>query len=342
MSTLLSQGKIADVALKNRVVMPPMCMYQSDDTAHPKDFHKYHYTARALGGVGLIIVEATGIEARGRISNQDLGIWTDAQMLTHKELVAECHKFGSKIALQIAHAGRKSEAKETTPVAPSAIAFSADAPYKQPDELTLEGIEEIKGLFIDAALRAQNAGYDIVELHAAHGYLLCEFLSPLTNQRDDLYGGSLASRCRIVLETAKAIIDKIDIPLMVRISADEWMENGWDIDDSTYLSKELEKVGVAAIHVSAGGNHEVVDRMPEFVPLYQCDYAQKIKQAISIPVIAVGLITTPQQGEKILENGVCDFVAYGRELLRSPNFVFYAAQTFDEKDQIEHSYLRAF
>ena len=342
MSKLLSQGSIGNVALRNRVVMPPMCMYQSDDTAQVKVFHKYHYTARALGGVGLIIVEATGVDARGRISNKDLAIWTDAQMLTHKELVDECHKFGAKMALQIAHAGRKSEAKKTIPVAPSAITFSQEAPYKKPEELTLEGIEKIKELFTDAAVRAQNAGYDIIELHAAHGYLLCEFLSPLTNQRDDLYGGSLENRCRIVLETAAAIKEKVAIPLMVRISADEWMENGWDIDDSIYLSKELEKIGVAAIHVSAGGNHEVVDRMPAFEPLYQCDYAQKIKEAISIPVIAVGLITTPQQGEEILTNGVCDFVAYGRELLRSPNFVFYAAQTFDEKDQIEHSYLRAF
>jgi len=317
-------------------------MYQSDDTAQVKDFHKYHYTARALGGVGLIVVEATGVEGRGRISDNDLGIWTDVQMRTHKELVDECHKFGAKMALQIAHAGRKSEVKATIPVAPSAIAFSQEAPYKKPVALTLEGIEKIKELFADAAVRAQNAGYDIIELHAAHGYLLCEFLSPLTNQREDIYGGSLENRCRIVLETAKAITKEINIPLMVRISADEWMENGWDIDDSIYLSEELEKIGVAAIHVSAGGNHEVVDRMPAFEPLYQCEYAQKIKAAVSIPVIAVGLITTPQQGEEILENGICDFVAYGRELLRSPNFVFHAAQAFDKKDLIEPSYLRAY
>ncbi len=342
MSTLLSQGKIADVALRNRVIMPPMCMYQSDDTAQVKDFHQYHYTARALGGVGLIVVEATGIEGRGRISDYDLGIWTDAQMRTHKDLVDECHKFGAKMALQIAHAGRKSEVKETVPVAPSAIAFSQEAPYKQPEALTLEAIEEIKTLFIDAAIRAQNAGYDMIELHAAHGYLLCEFLSPLTNQREDIYGGNQENRCRIVLEIAKAIIEKINIPLMVRISADEWMENGWDVEDSIYLSTELEKIGVAAMHISAGGNHEVVDQPPAFEPLYQCDYAKKIKEALSIPVIAVGLITTPQQGEEILGNDVCDFVAYGRELLRSPNLVFHAAQIFDEKGHIEQSYLRAY
>ncbi|EAT14223.1 NADH:flavin oxidoreductase/NADH oxidase [Desulfuromonas acetoxidans] len=342
MSTLLSQGTIGNVALRNRVVMPPMCMYQSDDTAQVKDFHKYHYTARALGGIGLIVVEATGIEGRGRISDYDLGIWTDAQMRTHKELVDECHKFGAKMALQIAHAGRKSEVKTTIPVAPSAIAFSQEVPYKKPEALTLEGIEEIKELFADAAVRAQNAGYDIIELHAAHGYLLCEFLSPLTNQRQDRYGGSLENRCRIVLETVKAIKEKVDIPLMVRISADEWMENGWKVEDSIYLSKELEKIGVAAMHISAGGNHEVVDHLPAFEPLYQCDYAQKIKQAVSIPVIAVGLITTPQQGEGILKNGMCDFVAYGRELLRSPNFVFQAAKLFEEKDHIEQSYLRAY
>ncbi|MBD3830393.1 MAG: NADH:flavin oxidoreductase/NADH oxidase [Arcobacter sp.] len=342
MSLLLKSVNIGALELKNRVVMPPMCMYKSDESGEIKDFHKYHYVSRALGGVGFIIVEATAIEPKGRISSNDLGLWDDSLIEKHKQLNKDIHSFGAKTAIQIAHAGRKSIVTDSTPIAPSSIAFSKEAPYKLPKEVSIEEIKDIKELFIKAAFRAKEADYDAIELHAAHGYLLCEFLSPLSNDRTDIYGGTLVNRCRLVLEIATEIKQKLDLPLIVRISADEWMSGGWNIEDSIYLSKELEKIGVDAIHVSSGGNLEKPDNAPTIQPLYQSSWAKKIKENVNIPVIAVGLITTAIEGEYLLENSTCDFVAYGRELLRNPNFVFYAANEFKEKEKINSSYQRAF
>ncbi|MGD9623675.1 MAG: NADH:flavin oxidoreductase/NADH oxidase [Arcobacter sp.] len=342
MSLLLKSANIGALELKNRVVMPPMCMYKSDESGEIKDFHKYHYVSRALGGVGFIIVEATAIEPKGRISSNDLGLWDDSLIEKHKQLNKDIHSFGAKTAIQIAHAGRKSIVTDSTPIAPSSIAFSKEAPYKLPKEVSIEEIKDIKELFIKAAFRAKEANYDAIELHAAHGYLLCEFLSPISNNRTDNYGGTLANRCRLVLEIATEIKQKLDLPLIVRISADEWMSGGWNIEDSIYLSKELEKLGVDAIHVSSGGNLEKPDNAPTIQPLYQSSWAKKIKENVNIPVIAVGLITTAIEGEYLLENSTCDFVAYGRELLRNPNFVFNAANEFKEKEKINSSYQRAF
>lgn len=342
MSLLLKSANIGALELKNRVVMPPMCMYKSDESGEIKDFHKYHYVSRALGGVGFIIVEATAIEPKGRISSNDLGLWDDSLIEKHKQLNKDIHSFGAKTAIQIAHAGRKSIVTDSTPIAPSSIAFSKEAPYKLPKEVSIEEIKDIKELFIKAAFRAKEADYDAIELHAAHGYLLCEFLSPISNNRTDIYGGTLENRFRLVLEIATEIKQKLDLPLIVRISADEWMSGGWNIEDSIYLSKELEKIGVDAIHVSSGGNLEKPDNAPTIQPLYQSSWAKKIKENVNIPVIAVGLITTAIEGEYLLENSTCDFVAYGRELLRNPNFVFYAANEFKEKEKINSSYQRAF
>lgn len=342
MSLLFKKGKIGTLELKNRIVMPPMCMYSSDNSGELKTFHKGHYMARAIGGVGFIIVEATAIEPRGRISANDLGLWSDSQIAKHKKLNKNLHSLGSKTAIQIAHAGRKNTVKDEISIAPSAIAFSENEPFKMPKFLTLNEIKEIKKLFLKTAIRAKEADYDAIELHAAHGYLLCEFLSPLSNIRNDIYGGSLENRCRLVLEIAHEIKEKVDLPLIVRISADEWMNEGWNINDSIYLSKELERIGVDAIHVSSGGNQENTDKAPKLEALYQASWAKQIKENINIPVIAVGLITTAVEGEKLLEEGYCDFVAYGRELLRNPNFASYAANEFKEKDEINASYQRAF
>ena len=322
--------------------MPPMCMYKSDESGQIKPFHHYHYVSRALGGVGLIIVEATAVEAKGRISSNDLGIWSDEHIKKHKKLNKKCHYFGSKTAIQLAHAGRKSEVIHSTPIAPSKIAFSDDLPYKIPDEAKIEDITHIKKHFVDAAIRAKKANYDAIELHAAHGYLLCEFLSPLTNKREDIYGGSLENRCRLTLEIAKEIKQSVNLPLIVRISADEWMNEGWNIEDSIYLSKELEKIGVNAIHVSSGGNQSKPNKMPVIEPLYQANFAKAITQVVNIPVIAVGLITTGAEGEKLLEEEYCDFVAFGRGLLKNPNLVFSMADELDKKEMINKSYKRAF
>ncbi|XOB63715.1 NADH:flavin oxidoreductase/NADH oxidase [Campylobacterota bacterium DY0563] len=342
MSKLLSSGNIGTCHLKNKVIMAPMCMYKSDESGELKPFHSFHYTARAIGGVGLIIVEATAVEPKGRISNHDLGIWDDSQKQSHKDLVDSVHSFDSKIGIQLAHAGRKSTVKSSIPVAPSSIAFDISEPFKIPQKLTVEEINQIKNSFLKAGQRAKEVGYDVLELHAAHGYLLCEFLSPLTNKRDDIYGGSLKNRCRLTIEIAKLLKEKLSLPLIVRISASEWQTDGWDIVDSIYLSKELEKVGVDSIHVSAGGNQKEPNLMPKLTPLYQCEYAKQIKANINIPVIAVGLITTPKQGELLLEENSCDFIAYGRALLRNPNIVFEAAKEFEETFFINKSYQRAY
>ena len=341
MSLLLQSGKIGNLDLKNRVVMPPMCMYKSDNSGELKDFHYFHYISRAASDVGLVIVEATAVEPKGRISNFDLGLWDDSLIENHKKMNQKLHLFGAKSAIQIAHAGRKSEVNDDICIAPSSIAFSQLAPYKTPIELTLEEIKNVKELFVNAAIRAQKADYDSVELHAAHGYLLCEFLSPLTNHRTDIYGGSLENRC-LVIEIAQEIKNRVKLPLIVRISADEWMQNGWNVNDSIYLSKELEKVGVDSMHISSGGNMEKTDKAPKIEPFYQANWAKAIKKSVNIPVIAVGLITTGKDGEYLLENEFCDFVAYGRELLKNPNLVFYAANELNEKDKINSSYIRAF
>ncbi|WP_419769881.1 MAG: tRNA-dihydrouridine synthase [Candidatus Marinarcus sp.] len=342
MSALFKKGKMGKLKLKNRIVMPPMCMYASCNSGLLKKFHHTHYCARALGGVGLIIVEATAIEPKGRISIHDLGLWQDAQIKKHKIMNKRCHEFGAKMAIQLAHAGRKSGVPTSTPLAPSAIAFSEESPYKMPKAATLKDIQAIKKLFLKAALRAKKANYDAIELHAAHGYLLCEFLSALSNKRKDKYGGSLENRCALIVEIAQSIKEKVKLPLIVRISAHEWMNTGWNLEDSIYLCQELEKVGVDAIHVSAGGNQNIPECMPVLEPLYQCDYAKEIKKNIEIPVIAVGLITTAAQGENLLNEQFCDYVAYGRELLRSPNFVFDAANKADKRELIHKSYMRAY
>lgn len=342
MSLLLQEGVIGGVTLKNRIVMPPMCMYHADQNGHPNAFHTLHYGSKALGGVGLIIVEATAIEPRGRISENDLGIWADEHVLSHRKLTAICHENGAKIAVQLAHAGRKCGCDSESPVAPSAIAFSTEAPYRIPSALTLEEIEGIKDSFVRAALRAKEADYDMVEVHGAHGYLLCEFLSPLSNRRTDSYGGTFENRCRLLLEVTKAVKDAINLPVIVRISAEEWMEDGWNIEDSIALSKVLKTAGVDVIHVSAGGNQAVTQTQPLFVPLYQADYAKRIRHEGSIPTIAVGLITTPAEGEALLMGEVCDFVAYGRALLRNPNLALAAAKEFHETDKIPASFRRGF
>jgi NADPH2 dehydrogenase len=343
MSHLFKDGNIGKISLKNRIIMAPMCMYSSDNSGEIKAFHHYHYTSRAVGGVGLIIVEATAIEPRGRISDLDLGLWDDKQIKKHKRLNKKIHLLGAKTAIQLAHAGRKSQVIDTVPIAPSSIAFSEILPYKIPVEASIKDIKEIKKLFLEAAIRAKYAGYDAIELHAAHGYLLCEFLSPLSNKREDIYGGSLENRCRLVLEIAKELKKKVDLPLMVRISAHEWMKKGWSVNDSVYLCSKLEEIGVDCIHVSGGGNQSNPDNMPKIDDLYQVNEAQEIKRALKkTPVIAVGLIKNAVQAEYLLKNKYCDFVAFGRALLRNPNLAFELAKDLGDTKEINSSYQRAF
>lgn len=340
MARLFEPINLGAVEIKNRIVMPPMCMYKAkDNNGKPRCFHKLHYGARALGGVGLIIVEATAVEARGRISNADLGLWCEEQLEDHAELVKQVKKYGAKVCLQIAHAGRKSTCNDLECVAPCAIAFSED--YKIPRLLSTDEIIKIKDAFVNSAFLAKKAGYDMVEIHAAHGYLLHEFLSPLTNKRDDIYGGNFENRVRILKEIMQEIRLK-NITFGVRISAREWENGEFGIKDSMELAKIIEKQGGAYVHVSAGGNHAKPSLVPEFTPLYQCEYAKEIKKSVKIPVIAVGKITTASEGEALLLGDVCDMVAYGRKLLQNPNFAQEAMAEFHRYDLIEKPYLRAF
>jgi len=342
MSPLFTPYSLGDVSLKNRVVMPPMCMYKAQEDGCVTSFHHSHYGARAIGGVGLIIVEATAVEPRGRITDNDLGLWSDAQIEGHQKLVQTCHDLGATMAIQLAHAGRKSICKASIPVAPSPLLFNDTGGFKTPIALCNMEIEEIIITFVNAAKRAYKAGYDIIELHGAHGYLLSEFLSPLTNTRTDRYGGSLENRCKLLIKVCDAILKAIPLPLIVRLSADEWMEGGWSINDSIYLSQQLKAIGVSMMHISAGGNHAVQTHIPPLTPAYQALYAKEVQQKANIPTIAVGLITTYEQGETLLKEGVCDLVAYGRELLRNPNMVHSFAKESGHKELIEIAYLRAY
>ncbi|MBE3021820.1 NADH:flavin oxidoreductase/NADH oxidase [Campylobacter sp. 7477a] len=340
MSKLFTPFKIGNSVIKNRIVMPPMCMYKvRDDNGFPRCFHRLHYAARSLGGAGLIIVEATAIEPRGRITHNDLGIWNDEQKEAHARLVKECVKYGAKMAIQLAHAGRKSECDDT-PLASSALKFSDE--YQIPKVMSLDDIAQVKSNFINAAIRAQSAGYEIIEIHAAHGYLINQFLSKSVNKREDNYGGSFENRTRLLKEILTEMRAAVSIPIGVRLSADSWKSDDYDIDESVRLAKELESLGAAFIHVSSGGVHANVDRAPKFVPLYQAGYAKAIKEVVKIPVIAVGLITTASEGEALLLGDVCDGVAYGRELLRNPNFAQTAMRDLGEKELIEKPYRRAF
>lgn len=342
MSLLFTPYTLGSIELKNRIVLPPMCMYKASENGLVTSFHLSHYGARAIGGVGLIIVEATAVEPRGRITDNDLGLWSDAQIEGHQTLVQTCHALGAKMAIQLAHAGRKSVCEHSIPVAPSPLLFSENGGYKTPIALCNMEIEETIIAFVEAAKRAQKAGYDILEIHGAHGYLLSEFLSPLTNTRTDRYGGTLEKRCRLLLKVCEAILKAVPLPLIVRISSDEWMEGGWSLEDSVYLSVELKAIGVAMIHVSAGGNHAKQTHIPTLIPCYQAPYAKAIKEKAHIPTITVGLITQRSEGETLLKEDVCDLVAYGRELLRNPNMPNLFAKEAGHKELIEVAYARAF
>lgn len=340
MPKLLSEFQLtSSLLLKNRIVMPPMVNYQASEEGQPTKFHDIHYGARALGGVGLIIVEATAVNKAGRLSPGDLGLWGDQQVEGHKKIVDTCHAFGSKIAVQLAHAGRKTPTHIAKSVAPSPLQFSEL--YDKPKELNIQEIKNLQSNFIQAALRAEKAGYDLIELHAAHGYLINSFISPLTNQRTDQYGGSFENRMRFLVEIIDLIKEQTRVPVGIRISASEWTTAGWDIKDSVELTKQLEGK-IAYIHVSAGGNQANPDLMPDIKPLYQIPYAAQIKKESHVPVIGVGYITSVAEGNHILREKACDLVAYGRELTRNPNLPQFAAQEMQQAQKIHSSYVRSF
>ncbi|MDF4192549.1 NADPH dehydrogenase NamA [Bacillus sp. B38] len=333
---LFTPWTVKDVTIKNRIVMAPMCMYSS----HEKDgklqpFHMAHYISRAIGQVGLIIVEATAVNPQGRISDQDLGIWSDDHIEGFAKLTEQVKAQGSKIGIQLAHAGRKAEL-EGDIYAPSAIPF--DEQSKTPAEMTTEQIKETIQEFKQAAARAKEAGFDIIELHAAHGYLMHEFLSPLSNHRTDEYGGSHENRYRFLGETIEAVKEVWDGPLFVRISASDYTDKGLDIADHIGFAKWMKEQGVDLIDCSSGA---LVQADINVFPGYQVSFAEKIREQAEIATGAVGLITTGTMAEEILQNNRADLIFVARELLRDPHFARSAANQLNTEIPSPVQYDRA-
>lgn len=333
---LFTTFSLKKITFKNRIVMPAMCMYSAADNGVVTDWHVLHYTTRAVGQVGLIIVEATGVEPRGRISNRDLGIWDDGHVPGLKRIVDNVHAQGSKIGIQLAHAGRKSEVPDNVSVAPSAIAFNEVCGV--PAALTVEEINEIIQKFVKAAQRAVVAGFDVIELHAAHGYLINEFLSPLTNLRRDEYGGSKENRVRLlekVLVAVRAVVP-LEMPIIVRVSADDYHEDGNKPEDVADMLNLIKHYGIDLVNVSSGA---VISIMPRVFPGYQIPMALVIKQKTGIPVLGGGLITEPLQAMQLVKAGI-DLVYTGRELLRNPYWPLHAASVLQQQIDWPTPYLR--
>lgn len=340
--------KFRNIELKNRVVMSPMCMYSAEDGV-ANEFHYVHYGSRAQGGVGLIITEATAVEPRGRITNKCLGIWNDEQALALKKIVDFVHHNSeSKIGIQLAHAGRKGSTWENRQIsieegwetiAPSPIPFHHSE--RIPHVLTVEEIKELVEDFRKAAKRSVEAGFDVIEIHAAHGYLIHQFLSPLSNTRTDDYGGNAENRARFLMEIVEAVNSQIteNIALFVRISGTEYAENGWDISDSVELAKVLKTKKVDLIDVSSGGN--ISGAVIPLKPGYQVPLADEVRKNADIRTGAVGLITSAAHAEEILENGQGDLIFIAREILRNPYFPVQAAWENDAENFYPHQYLRA-
>lgn len=338
MAKLFTRFQIKNMDLKNRIVMPPMCMYSADDDGNPGDWHFTHYTARAVGGAGLIIFEATGVESRGRISDRDLGLWKDEQIEGLKRIVEACKKHGAKVGVQLGHAGRKSEALSEACIAPSSIAFSDK--YRVPVEMTKDDIKKVKSAFREASRRANKAGFDVIEIHGAHGYLVSEFLSPLTNKRTDEYGGSEENRARFlkeILQEVKTVWPE-EKPIIVRVSAEDYSEGGNRDSVVASILKTVKNEGIDLVDVSSGG---VVHASLNAYPGYQVKYAETIKRETGLPVITGGLITSPLMAEEILQNDRADLVFLGRELLRNPYWPLHAAKELKENIEWPVQYERA-
>lgn len=338
MTGLFSGYKIKNMELKNRIVMAPMCMFCADHDGNPKAWHSIHYASRAVGQTGLIILEATGVESRGRISDRDLGLWKDEQIAGLKGIVDACHENGAKVGIQLAHAGRKSEVTAQACIAPSPIAFSDR--YRTPTKMTKEDIEQVKGSFREAARRADEAGFDVIELHGAHGYLISEFLSPLTNLRTDEYGGNEENRARFLKEVLQEVSTAWprEKPIIVRVSAEDFSEGGNHDYMVASILKLIKNEQIDLVNVSSGG---VVNVSVKAYPGYQVDYAKTIKKETGLPVIAGGLITSPQMAAEIIEQGAADLVFLGRELLRDPYWPLHAATALKEEIRWPEQYERS-
>jgi len=334
-SYLFSPFTVRGVEFRNRIVMSPMCMYscfEKDGKLTP--WHVAHYASRAVGGVGLVVLEATAVLPEGRISNEDLGIWSDEHVAGLGEAAAACRAAGAKTGIQLAHAGRKSKADGRI-VGPSAVAF--DETYRTPEAMTAADIEAVVAAFRDGARRAKDAGFDVIEIHAAHGYLLNEFLSPLTNLRTDRYGGDLEGRFRVLGETIEAVRSAWDGPLFLRLSLNEYAPGGAPIADFVAYARKAKALGVDLVDCSSGG---VVPARVDAYPGYQVPYAEIVRREADIPVGAVGLISEPEFAEHLVRAGRADLVFLARALLRDPYWPLHAAQALGAEAPIPKQYER--
>jgi len=354
---LFSPFQLRSVVFPNRIGVSPMCQYSSED-GFATDWHLVHLGSRAQGGAGLVILEASAVLPEGRISPADLGVWKDAHIPALERIAAFLHSQGARAGIQLAHSGRKASMSPPfalpagvadrlvppadggwQPVAPSPIAFSPT--YAVPQALDQPGIDAIIEAFRLAALRAFIAGFDFVEIHAAHGYLLHQFLSPLANHRTDAYGGSFQNRARFALQVVDAVRAEwpSHLPLFVRISATDWAEGGWNIDESVQLAHLFREHGVDLVDVSSGG--QIPNAKIPVGPGYQVEFAARIRREASIPTAAVGMITDPAQANAIVAQGEADLVFMAREFLRDPYWPLHAASTLGEPASWPRQYLRA-
>lgn len=351
MSALFTPFSLRSLTLPNRIGIPPMCQYSATD-GRAGDWHLQHYASRAVGGAGLVIVEASAVLPEGRISPGDLGLWEEAQVAPLARIAAAIADQGAVPAIQLAHAGRKAsvgrgwEAQRTltaaeggwTAVAPSALAFTG---YDTPQALDAAAIADVVAAFVAAAERARRAGFQAVEIHAAHGYLLHQFLSPLSNRRDDDYGGSFANRVRLTREVVAAVraVWPAELPLLIRLSATDWLDGGWDAEQTVALCRLLKDDGVDLVDVSTGGLDPAA-KIPA-APGFQVPFAARIRRETGLPVAAVGLITEAAQAEALVAGGEADLVLVGREILRNPYWPLQAAQALGVAAAWPAQYLRA-
>lgn len=345
---------IRDITLRNRIGVTPMSMYSYED-GFSNDWQVIHLGARAIGGAGLVITEATAVEARGRITAFDVGIWTDEHVEPLRRVTRAIKDNGAVPGIQIAHAGRKASSNQPwvsekaipadqpngwQGVAPSPIAYRSD--YTVPHELTVDEIHSIQEKFRDGAKRALDAGFEWLEIHGAHGYLIHNFYSPLSNQRKDEYGGGFENRIRFFVETVRQVrsVWPERLPLTVRISGTDWVEGGWTVEETVELARRLKAEGVDLIDCSSGGNAAGA-KIPTG-PGYQVPISEAVRKGAEILTTAVGLITAPEHADAIIRNGRADIVLLGRELLRNPHWPLYAARKLNQPAPAPGQYKRAY
>jgi 2,4-dienoyl-CoA reductase-like NADH-dependent reductase (Old Yellow Enzyme family) len=351
-STLFTPLQLRGVSFRNRIGVSPMCQYSASE-GRANDWHLVHLGARAAGGAGLVLVEATSVVPEGRISPFDLGLWEDRQIAPLARVAAFVESQGAVAGIQLAHAGRKASVARPwdgggrllpgaggwSVVAPSPLPFNPGEP--EPTSLDEAGMDRVEAAFQAAARRAVEAGFRVIELHAAHGYLLHQFLSPLSNHRDDAYGGSLENRMRLPLRIARTVRGALppDRALFVRISATDWMEGGWDLEQSVQFAAALKEAGADLVDVSSGGLAPAA-RIPA-APCYPVPFAARIRESAQGPTAAVGLIARPFEAEAIVAEGKADLVLLGREMLRDPNWPLHAAGELSAEGPWPPQYLRA-